>query len=669
MATTRKRKATPAPRRRVKRGPPIPWTKKLRAALERLALVGIVLFVLGVLSIVGAFWYYGRDLPTVVSMREYQPSQVTRVLDRNGALIGELFEERRTVVAMSKIPRVVVLAFLAAEDADFYRHRGLDYQGILRAIFRDVVSGRPVQGASTITQQIVKNIFLSHERTVTRKVRELILARRLEQELEKDEILHLYLNNIYFGHGRYGIQEASRYYYGKNVEDLSLAEASLLAGVPQAPSRLSPRSNPEAAKKRQAFVFKQLRGKRDAYWPDLTLEEIDQAEKETPKLVDIDEASERAPEMMRQVRTLLNDLVGEEQAKKGGYKVHTTLDLKLQAQVRRALRKGLRNVDARHGYRGPFRASKRKKSAKSIKTIRYGKTYVATVTKQLPESNQLELDLGGHKVILDLRSAARYNPKKLSASEFAQLGSRVRVSAAHIPEDESFIQARLELGPQGAAIVMDPRTREVHALVGGYETTSGFDRATQAIRQPGSAFKPIVYAKAIQSRRFTPATLVLDAPEVFERYKPSNYETWNFQGAVRLRQALAKSINLVAIRVIEDIGPASVAEFARKAGISTKMDPSLPLALGASGVKSIELVNAYATFAAGGRFESPRFVTKILDAEGKKVSLPQNKTRSVMSAAEAFVISSMMTSVVQEGTGSAALKLGKTIAGKNRDQQ
>ena len=235
------------------------WPKLLGAAL-----------IIGTLALLGGYAYFSRGLPSVATLRDYRPPQTTRVYDRNRSVIGEIFTERRTVIPMSEVPRHVVLSVLAAEDADFYEHEGLDYRGILRALGRDILEGRAAQGGSTITQQVVKLMLLTPERTISRKLRELILARRLENELSKDEILHLYLNSVNFGQGRYGIQEAAQYYFGKDAKELSLAEASLLAGVPQAPARLSPRRHPEAAKRRQRFVLSQLEAKREIYWPDLS---------------------------------------------------------------------------------------------------------------------------------------------------------------------------------------------------------------------------------------------------------------------------------------------------------------------------------------------------------------------------------------------------------------
>ena len=624
--------------------------------------------VIGALTALGAYAYFSRDLPSVAELQDYKPPQTTRVFDRNGKVIGEIFSERRTVIPMSEVPRHMVLSVLAAEDADFYEHEGLDYTGIMRALGRDIVSGRAAQGGSTITQQVVKLMLLTPERTISRKIRELILARRLENTLTKDEILHLYLNHVNFGHGRYGIQEASQYYFGKDARDLSFAEASLLAGVPQAPARLSPRTNPEGAKRRQQYVLNQLADKRNVYWPDLPERAIERARKKEIAIVPLPETAGGAPEVLAIAKKALRDAVGEEALREGGYSVYTTVDLDLQRTSREALRRGLVAIDERQGYRGPYRPKNRRRRPKASPTadrLFMGRTYVAKVTSADDENEQLRLDVAGHEAVLRMRDLARHNPRNLRASEYAKPGEMLPVSITQFGTEEDPASARPERGPEGAVVVIEPRSRGILALVGGYEAKSGFNRATQAIRQPGSTFKPIVYARALQSRRFTPASLVVDAPAVYDEWKPRNYEQWNYQGAVRLREALARSINMVAIRVIEDLGPQDVAEFARQNGITTKLEEDMALALGASGVRPVELTNAYATFAAGGRWAPTRLVTRIVGPDGRGVPLePLEPARDVMTPDEAYVITSMLESVVTSGTGTPALRLEREVGGK-----
>ena len=643
-----------------------------RVLLTVLAL-GMFLGTLAALLVAGTLWYYSRDLPSADALRKYAPPQTTRVTDRNGKLVAELYTERRTVVPMERVPRVLVLSVLAAEDADFYHHAGMDIPGMIRVLWKAVVRGRPTQGGSTITQQVVKNLLLSPERTLERKLKELILARRLEQGLKKDEILWLYLNHINFGHGRYGVEEAARYYFGKHVQDLTLSEASMIAGIPQSPTYLSPRTHAEAARRRQLFVLGQLEQKRDRYWDDLPLAEIEKAKLAPPPLAPVPDVSGAAPELGPIVKQALIDAVGAEAANHGGYTITTTIDLTLEATARKAVQEGLHELDARHGYVAPFTGNLAKgfdklKSETRIDhparaNLRVGSTVDAVVLGAADAAN-LSVSLGGVLATASLHDLARFNPKGLSADALAKPGVQLRANVLAVPNGKPAI-VKLVPGPEAAAIVVEPRTREVLALVGGYEANLGFNRATQALRQPGSTFKPIVYAVGIKSRKFTPATLVIDAPGVYDQYKPANYETWTYEGPVRLRHGLAQSINSVAVRVIDELGPPAVIEMARAFGISTPLESSLPLALGASEVRLSELANAYATLAAGGRFRSLRFVKRIVDANGKEVRLAHDDPpRDVLTAAEAYIVTSLLESVVQVGTATKAKALGRPAAGK-----
>jgi penicillin-binding protein 1A len=640
------------------------WSRALLG--KRLLVIAFFCFAAGVLGFACLLAYYGRELPKIDKLRNYEPPQTTRIVDRKGKLIAEVFEERRTVVAMDKIPRVLVLSVLAAEDADFYVHRGLDYAGILRALIRDLTSGKALQGASTITQQIVKNLLLTPERTLARKVKELILARSIEQELSKDEILFLYLNHINFGHGRYGVQEASRFYFGKDVSELTLAEASLIAGLPQSPSRLSPITHPDAARNRQLYVLDQLAKKRAAYWDDLPLEEIEAARNSPTKLVDASAAPRtEAPEVASYAREFLESLVGKEAAKRGGYRVETTIDLAVEKQARQAVQKGLGALDQRRGLSGPLEVPNKARKIERVKELHAGRTYDASVVRANDASGEIVLNAGGHELIAKLADVARFNPKALSASAFAPKGAVVRVSVQRLGVGKAPGTARLELGPQAAMVVIDPRSREVLALISGDTPEYGFNRALHAVRQPGSTWKPITYALALDKGTHTAATMVLDAPEVFDEWRPSNYETWSYAGSVRLREALAQSINLIAVRVMTEVTPAAVVELAKKLGITTELDPSLALALGASGVRPVELVNAYATFAAGGRYAPYKLVRAIYDAEGNKVKLPKAApAEQVIKPQAAYVLTSMLESVVKSGTASAARKLERPVAGK-----
>ena len=492
-----------------------------------------------------------------------------------------------------------------------------------------------------------------------------MLARRLEQELSKNEILELYLNHVNFGHGRYGVQEAARFYFGKDVDELSLAEASLIAGIPQSPTHLSPRTHPEAARRRQLFVLSQLEQKRAEYWPDLSLDEIRAAREEEVEIVPAPERDHSAPEVVAYANRLLRELVGEEEARRGGYTIHTTIDHDLQVAARAALRTGLETIDERQRLRVPLRAPRRERRMPAVDALGVGRTYDGRILSSDEESETLLVDVGGNEVAAQMEDLIRYNPEALPVAEVAEAGARVRVSIQQLgSEDDPRARGRLELGPEGALVLIDARSREVLALIGGYDSGPGFDRATRAVRQPGSTFKPFVYGTALRSRRYTPATLVIDAPGVYDDWRPSNYETWGFQGELRLREALANSINQVAVRVIEDVTPPEVVSFATELGISTELEPTLALALGASDVRPIEMVNAYATFPAGGRWEPWQLITRIEGPDGD-VELPATEEpRDVMTPAEAYVLTSMMTSVVHHGTARRARRLRRPLAGK-----
>ncbi|MBW2260815.1 MAG: PBP1A family penicillin-binding protein [Deltaproteobacteria bacterium] len=622
---------------------------------------------------------YSGDLPSTGDLREnYRPEQVNRYYAADGSLIGETYTERRSVAPMSKIPGILIKAVLAAEDADFFEHKGLDYPGILRALWINVRARRKAQGASTITQQVVRTFYLGREKTFSRKFKELLLARRLEQNLSKEEILFLYLNQIYFGHGRYGIQEASRLYFGKDVEDVSLGEAALLAGLPKGPELYTPLRNPEKAARRRSWVLGEM--VRHGYVTEAEAAVARLAPVPTEPSSSLDRSL--GAEFVDSARRILFDAVGEQEATRGGYHVYTTMDPGAQSAARQAVEKGLMKLDARRGYRGPIkpRGKKGKKACREWPpgvslpddaAPAAGKVYAAAIEAVDDGKNALLVSVGSHKGVVSLDREGRYNPRGLSASAFAVPGCRVRVGL--LAGEGTWGQAKvkrfgLELGPQALLVALEPRTREVVAMVGGQGYVRGdFNRALRAVRQPGSAFKPFVYLEAIRSRTLSAASVQDDAPVSYDEYRPGNYETWKFMGPVRLRKALAKSINVVAVRLIDDVGPDKVAALASSLGITSKLDPVLGLALGGSGVRPIGLANAYATIAAGGIRSEPVIVRKVVDPFGRQVELdePEPSVR-VIGQDEAWILTSMLRSVIEdpEGTGKSARKLGRPAAGK-----
>jgi penicillin-binding protein 1A len=631
-----------------------------------------------------AVHHYEAGLPAVAELRAYQAPQVTRVLARDGSVLAELFTQRRTVVPIGSVPAHVKLAILAAEDAGFYEHEGLNYWGIARAMLINLRARTTRQGGSTITQQVVKNLLLgTHERTFARKIREALLARRLEQELSKDDILELYVNNIYLGRGRYGVDEAARDDFGKGVGQLSIAEAALIAGRIADPRDYNPHASMTLALNRRAYVLEQMRQK-----GFLSAEQWATASKEPVVLAPPSEASsDLAPEAVEIAKSAL-DRLEPDVARLGGFTIMTSIDPKVQLAARRSLRDALSGYDKRHGLqdglkvaatadrrgKGPAREAAGATPAPFEGTPSFDqhKVLVGTVAGVDDAAGTFDVRVGAVTGTVRLADFERYNPSKLSPSGFAPLGARVRVSLLSTVPDanagsEAKVPLRMESGPEGAVVALDVRTRQILALVGSFEGQSGgLDRATQSRRQPGSTFKPIVYSYAIHSRRFTPATLVDPTPEVFEgNYHPGNFEGWRGQDPLRLREALANSVNVAAVRVLRDVGPANVVEWARALGIESPMKADLSLALGSYEVRPIELAGAYGAFAAGGAYEPPRLILRIVGPDGRDVPLPDPPApRRVLDEAEDYIVTDMLTSVIDHGTGARAKSLGRPLAGK-----
>jgi penicillin-binding protein 1A len=618
----------------------------------------LVAAALGVVLGAAGIWLcikkYESGLPSAESLRSsYRPAQVTRVLARDGTVLSQVFTERRTVIPFGSIPAHTKLCFLAAEDAHFYEHEGLNYIGMLRAIVKNLRARHTVQGGSTITQQVVKNLWLSPDRTFARKIRETILARRLEQSLTKDQILGLYLNHIYLGHGRYGVEEASRYYFGKHAAELDLAESAALAGMVAAPERFSPRRDMNRALERRRFVLSQMQAKGFAS-AQLVKEALSAPIRLAPAA---EEESDLAPEAVAWALHMLESSEGEG-FNRGGYTIHTTIDPKLQAAARRAVRDNLDEY-AKRQHREPPYVAKHKRLNWGPPATGHPKRfhiYVGRVQALDDNAGTLTVSVGDITGIVKLAREDRFNPKRLSPSHFAEIGALLRVQVTGDPDAEQ-PELRLDLGPQSALVAIDVRTREILALVGSYEAVSGgLDRATHSRRQPGSAFKAFVYSYAIHSRRFTAASVMELPPDPKHGIDEPRH--------MRLRDALAKSDNFAAEKVFEAAGPSGIVQWAHDMGIESPLAPTPSLALGAYEVTPLELTNAYATFASGGTF-APAVIVSSVDGPGGKVRLPESPgTRQVMTNAEAFITTSLLKSVVESGTAQRARRLGRPLAGK-----
>jgi penicillin-binding protein 1A len=611
---------------------------------------------LGALAAFLTYRHYAEGLPSVETLKSgYDPPQISRIVASDGTLLSSVFTERRTVIPFSEIPDATKLAFLAAEDARFYEHQGLNYLGMLRAVWVNLRAGRISQGASTITQQVVKLILLNQERTLRRKVQDQILALRLEQYLTKDEIFGLYLNLIPLGHGRYGIEEAARFYLGKGAAELDAAESALIAGIVPNPTRYSPRKNPERALARRQFVLEQMRAK-GFVTPEYFTELVDAPLRLAPE---VDTQAALCPEAVDAAKKELN-LARKEVGREGGYTVTTTIRPELQVAARQSVRKALDEYGERHKLKPPYESKSIKAWGKPFR----GKpsphrVYVGVVTNTDDKTGRVDVQVGDLMGQVVLSDEERYNPKHLPPSQFASVGAVLRVRLDEAPEADHPPRLRLELGPQGALVAIDVQSRDIVALVGSYEAVPGnLDRARQARRQPGSAFKPVVYGYALRAREVTAAS-VLD----LQHKGPGVAEEPPYQ--INVRHALAVSNNEAAEQLLRVDGPENVVSFARELGIESKLGADLSLALGSYEVTPLEMANAFATFASGGYYEEPRLIASVRAPDGQVLAAPPRAARrKVLEPDEAYLVTSLLESVITHGTGKKALEIGYPVAGK-----
>ncbi len=656
-----------------------------------------------ILCLLGAYLYVSARLPKVETLADYRPPVVTRILGDDGSLIAELYRERRILVPVSSMPRQLIEAFVSAEDSKFFHHQGVDVGSIVRAALKNIRAGGVVQGGSTITQQVAKSLLLTPERKFSRKFKEAILAWRMEQHLTKEEILYLYLNQIYLGHGAYGVQAAAENYFAKNVEDLTLAECSILAGLPQAPSRYSPYRHLQRAKDRQRYVLERMVAEN-------YIAEEAAAKALTEKLMIHPRSQPQVPGaayFTEQVRRYLEQTFGSDQTLNGGLEVHTTMNLAMQQAAQQAVRNNLRRHDRRQGYRGPLRTLNQQEQEAFLTE------QAATWPEAPPVSERLEgvLIKGTKKELVirigsftgliprkeiawagNLQVLSQGQPVKINSNKKRvqlPIGSVLLVEVVRSLKDEKLgLALAQEPKAQAALVALDPRSGEVKAMVGGYDfTQSQFNRAIQAKRLPGSAFKPLIYAAALD-KGYTPATIVLDTPLIYKEkgkqgqekeWKPKNYRG-SFSGPTSIRRALAHSYNIVTIKILQDIGVRYAIGYAKKLGIQSPLAADLTLALGSSAISPLELATAYSVFANGGVRLTPNYISRVVDRNGKVLEsvdpadfpegeddqqqLIRNPSERVISPDTAYLVTNLMESVVQNGTGFRAKALGRPVAAK-----
>ena len=646
-------------------------------------------FVLATLAVMAGYAYVAPSLPGTASLREVTLEVPLRVRDRNGALIAEYGEKRREPLTFDQIPTTLRQAFLAAEDDRFYEHPGVDYQGIVRAVGQLILTGERRQGGSTITMQLARNIFLTPERTYVRKLKEVFLALQMERDLDKDEILTLYLNKIYLGNRAYGVGAAAKVYYGKAIGELELPQWAMIAGLPKAPSRYNPIADPERAKVRRNYVLRRMHDLGQIDEPSMLAA---QAAPVTARLhsAAIEVAAPYAAEM---VRAELFERYGEA-AYSDGFEVITTLDGRLQNAALAALRAGLVDYDRRHGWRGPeHRSATGAPDTAALDALlanapRVGDLLPALVTSVDPtgatlktlDGQQVELGVAAFQWARPYVDADHIGTQPKSPGEVVAAGDLVRV--ARSDDETGWVLAQVPK-VEGALVSSDADTGAIQAIVGGYDFfRSKFNRADHALRQAGTGFKPILYSAALD-HGYTPASIINDAPITIRDaalegvWRPENYGH-KFKGPTRLREALAQSRNLVSIRLLQAVGVAPVIEQADRFGLDTARLPhNLSLALGSGEVTPLDLNGAYAVFANGGFRVEPYLVEQINRAGvGVYRATPrvacragctpdQPRAARVLDARTHYLISSMLREVVQSGTARRARSLGRRdLAGK-----
>jgi len=645
----------------------------------------ITIFTFGLLFVFSTFWYFSSGLPDYKILANYKPPVSSRVHSGEGQLIAEYALQKRLFVPYDSIPEKVIYSFLSAEDKNFFSHPGVDAKSITRAIIKNLknyFSEKRLQGASTITQQVAKNFLLTSEISLKRKIKEAILAFRIERAYSKERIMELYLNQIYLGEGTYGVAAASLEYFDKAISDLGYEETALLAALPKAPSKYNPYKSIERAKARRNVILKNLYD--NSYINNIEYEDLKNKEIKTKKRKI--ELLEEANFYSEEVRRLVSDTYGYDDLYKGGLSIRTPLNSNYQIEAVNALRDGLEEYDRRHGWRGPITNINELDWQNNIQEFIPDKSLNWKLAKVIDIAKlTLKIEIENKEIgFIDFKNI-NWTRKK-SFEDLLKLNDIIYVSK--IKKDKWNLKQLPKIN--GAIVVMDPYTGRVLAMAGGFSfKLSEFNRATQAKRQPGSAFKPIVYAAALENG-FTPSTLVLDAPFVMDQgeglktWKPVNYGK-RFYGPSTLRTGIEKSRNLMTVRVAQKVGFDEISKITKNFGIYDDIPELMSVSLGAAETTLIQLTNAYCTFVNGGKKVTPIFIDRIQDRRGKtifnadkrkcvgceeisyledEVPIIQNDREQIISPETAYQITSMLEGAIKRGTGRKLKNLNLTLAGK-----
>ena len=644
--------------------------KKSGSKRDEIVFISILsLFFLIILSlIIVPLHLYLSTLPSIRAFEDYRPGIITKIYDAKGQLIGQFAEERRILIPLTSVPKSLLDATIAVEDSRFSRHCGIDFPGIVRALWTNLKARRIVEGGSTITQQLSKLLFLTPEKTIKRKIKEAILALQIEHRYSKDEILELYFNQIYFGHGAYGVEAAANTYFGKHVQELTLAESALLSGLPRSPSRYSPYNNPELALKRRAHALRRM--VKEGF---VTEEVAHRANQEPLELKRLTVGENEAPYFVEHIRRHLEKRYGTHAIYRGGLKVYTTLDLEMQKIAQKSFKEGLRNVDKTFGWRKPEKATEeeltlfaKEKRSRILALLEEDRVYPGIVKKATNTFALIDLG-GGLEGTLPAKNIAwtgfRYPPTILKSKD------KVDVRVVELAREKERIILALEQRPrvQGAIVALEPSTGYIRAMVGGYDFgESEFNRVTQAKRQPGSSFKPFIYTTAIDSG-YPPTYIIIDAPVIYddwgEKWTPRNYDE-KFIGPTTLRVGLTQSRNVVTVKLLEKIGVKKVISYAHRMGIKSYLGPDLSLALGTSEVIPLEMASAYGVFPNQGIKTEPLSILKVLDRSGNILEENFPKEEEVLRPATCYVMTNLLRGVVEHGTGWRARAVGHPCAAK-----
>ncbi len=645
-----------------------------------------LIIVLAALSIVlgisaGSYLAVSRGIPSIEEMKQYRPSSGTKIFADDDVLIGELKAEKGIFVTIDRIPENMVNAVIAVEDSRFWKHKGIDYIAIARALMKDIIHVGFREGGSTITQQLAKVMFLSPEKTFKRKIREAALAVKIEKNLTKKEILELYLNKVYFGHGAYGVEMASKVYFGKTVKNITLSEAALIAGLTKAPLIYSPYNDLTKAKERQHIVLTRMES--EGY---IKKSEMENAMRQPLYLSSARKGMEANNYFIDHIRKYLEQQYGVETVYKGDIRVYTTLDRKAQSSAARAVQAGLKELDKRRGWRGPvdhkkdvdFEKEMETKDTTSLAVANPGDISSGLVLKVSSKEALIKTrGIIGKLRIEDARWASRVIDrqkgtvkilKDFSLSQILTPGDIIKVSIKSVSAKAVQLTLEQEPNAEAALVALEPDTGFIRAMIGGYDYIRGeYNRALYAKRQPGSAFKPVIYAAALASG-FTPASIIMDEPVTYPggdrgNWTPENYDH-KFYGPTTLREALTYSRNVVTVKLVDEVGINNVIDFAGSIGVSGDMPRDLTIALGSLSVTPIELALCYSVFAGEGMKVKPIAIKYITDSKGRIIESSEPEAEEVMSPQTAFQITSMMKDVVEYGTGWRAKALGRPVAGK-----